>query len=291
MGRTSDQESPSPDAHAQQNTDPQLVATATRENGGSAMTLDKQKDDASNRPHNDPKDGKLEGEIEVGDGLKEGDSQKDQPEIAIERQKDQQEAGVDEEGPETQNSDSEERPPLPPRPSLLQTAEQPFATHSTSKRPGLTSKPTTALSSVDIQTLSFPDGSRGTFSTPAHRTVSDSLSVSGISTGQSTPHRKVSQNGSELDDNTSLRSYAPTLRANGDLASLLDEGLNSQSPAWKLLSTQSESVNPFESVDYENISLINFGQEFDQIEAVDAREGNEGMRFFGGISGISNHAF
>jgi hypothetical protein len=71
-------------------------------------------------------------------------------------------------------------------------------------------------------------------------------------------------------------SYAPTLRANGDLASLLDEGLSSQSPAWKLLSTQAETVNPFEKVDYEDLSLVDFDHEFDEIEAVDQRRGNEG---------------
>lgn len=71
-------------------------------------------------------------------------------------------------------------------------------------------------------------------------------------------------------------SYAPTLRANGDLASLLDEGLSSQSPAWKLLSSQAESVNPFEKVNYEDLSLANFDHEFDEIEAVDQKGGNEG---------------
>ena len=72
-------------------------------------------------------------------------------------------------------------------------------------------------------------------------------------------------------------SFAPTLKANGDLASLLDEGLGSQSAAWKLLSTQAETVNPFEQVDYVDTSLVNFDHEFDEIEAVDAVGGNEGM--------------
>jgi vacuolar fusion protein MON1 len=71
-------------------------------------------------------------------------------------------------------------------------------------------------------------------------------------------------------------SYAPTLRANGDLASLLDDGLSSQSPAWKLLSSQAESVNPFEKVGYEDLSLLNFDHEFEEIDAVDQKGGNEG---------------
>jgi hypothetical protein len=139
----------------------------------------------------------------------------------------------------------------------------------------LQAKPTTAISSVDIQTLSFPDGTRGTFSTPASRSVSESVSISGTPGGQSTPSRK-GRNGSDFDDATSLMSYVPTLRANGDLASLLDEGLSSQSPAWKLLSSQAESVNPFEKVDYEDLSLVNFDHEFDEIEAVHQKGGNEG---------------
>lgn len=160
--------------------------------------------------------------------------------------------------------DTEERPPLPPRPILLEASGQPSTSHSIERPSILLSKPTTALSSVDIQTLSFPDGSRGTFSSPAKSTISDSAS--------GTP--KPSRNGSEIDDNASLMSYAPTMRANGDLASLLDEGLSSQSPAWKLLSSQAESVNPFESVEYCDESLIDFEKEFDELDAV--KSGNEG---------------
>jgi hypothetical protein len=175
----------------------------------------------------------------------------------------------------------EQRPPLPPRPSLLQASDPSRPPLTTSKqRPALQAKPTTAISSVDIETLSFPDGSRGTFSTPASRGVSESVSISGTSGGQSTP-RKVSRNGSEFDDSTSLMSYTPTLRgANGDLASLLDEGLNSQSPAWKLLTSQADSVNPFEKIEYDDLCLINFEHEFDEIEAVDSKGGNEGASLY-----------
>lgn len=168
--------------------------------------------------------------------------------------------------------EKEQRPPLPPRPSLLKTGDKPGEALSTG------AKPTTALSSVDIQTLSFPDGSRGTFSTPASRSVSQTVSFSESTPGQSTPSRKVSRNGS-FDDGASLMSYAPTLKANGDLASLLDDGLNSQSPAWKLLSSQAESVNPFENIEFEDNALSNFEHEFDEIEALDSQSGNEGWSF------------
>ncbi|PMD17966.1 DUF254-domain-containing protein [Hyaloscypha hepaticicola] len=169
--------------------------------------------------------------------------------------------------------EDDQRPPLPPRPSLLQ-ADLPTTSSAGTKRPALQARPTTAISSVDIQTLSFPDGTRGTFSTPATRSVSESVSISGASGGQSTPSRK-GRGGSEFDDTTSLMSYAPTLRANGDLASLLDDGLSSQSPAWKLLSSQAESMNPFEKVGYEDLSLLNFDHEFEEIDAVDQKGGNE----------------
>jgi hypothetical protein len=160
----------------------------------------------------------------------------------------------------------EQRPPLPPRPSLLQTGNGPSAPQSPS-RPSLQAKATTAVSSLDIQTLSFPDGSRGTFSTPAGGTVSEE---------QGTPSRKVSRNGSDLDDDASLLSFAPTSRGNGDLASLLDDELNTQSPAWRMLNSQSEAPNLFETVEYEDTSLANFEHEFDEIEAVNSKEGNEG---------------
>jgi len=171
---------------------------------------------------------------------------------------------------------AEERPPLPPRPSLLLAGDRAPIPLAASKRPSIQSKPTTAISSVDIQTLSFPDGSRGTFSVPASRSVSEAVSASGTSGGQNTPSRKFSRNESEVDDSASLMSFAPTMRANGDLASLLDDGLNSQSPAWKLLTSQADTVNPFETMEYEDLSLTNFEHEFDEIEAVDSKGGNEG---------------
>jgi hypothetical protein len=71
-------------------------------------------------------------------------------------------------------------------------------------------------------------------------------------------------------------SIAPTLRGNGDLASLLDDELNTQSPAWRLLNSQTESANLFETAEYEDTTLANFDHEFDEIEAVDSNRGNEG---------------
>jgi hypothetical protein len=297
MGDFPDSTSLLSDAETRQNTD-KRSATATHENGATTMIQDKQNDDASVQSHNDSCQISNNNNAGSNNGNKENDrdgrlektgTQKG-PEKMNQAGETKREAAIDEENEEQETqepeAEDEERPPLPPRPSLLQSVNKSSTPLSTPKRPALASKPTTALSSVDIQTLSFPDGTRGTFSTPANRSVSDTLSVP---RSQSTHRGKPGHNGSEFDDTTSLMSYAPTLRANGDLASLLDEGLNSQSPAWKLLSTQSESVNPFESVDYEDISLANFDQEFDQIEALDTKRGNEGMRLMYGFSGSSNH--
>ncbi|KAF8863457.1 DUF254-domain-containing protein [Acephala macrosclerotiorum] len=188
---------------------------------------------------------------------------------AQERREDiKEESGSAAEGDQDTGEKEEERPPLPPRPSLLKTGEKPGSALST------IAKPTTALSSVDIHTLSFPDGTRGTFSAPASRAVSQTVSFSETSGGQSTPSRKASRAGS-FDDAASLMSYAPTLKASGDLMSLLDDGLNSKSPAWKLLSSQAESVNPFENIEFEDTCLSNFDHEFDDIAALDSKSGNE----------------
>lgn len=172
------------------------------------------------------------------------------------------------------NTVDEQRPPLPPRPSLLQAGSGPSAPQSASQ-PALQAKATTALSSLDIQTLSFPDGSRGTFSTPTSGAVPNSLSD--VPEGQGTPSRKFSRNGSDFDDDASLMSIAPTSRGNGDLASLLDDELNAQSPAWRMLNSQTaETANLFESEEYEDTSLASFDREFDEIEELDTRKGNEG---------------
>ncbi|KAF7881397.1 hypothetical protein EAF00_011766 [Botryotinia globosa] len=174
------------------------------------------------------------------------------------------------------NDDAKERrPPLPPRRPLLQTPERP-KTSGAPKRPVLQSQPTTALSSVEIQTLSFPDGTRGTFSTPISRSVSETKLGHGVSSSVSSLSKKKNLDGSDNDDNASLMSYAPTLKANGDLASLLDDGLNAQSPAWKLLNSQADHGEPIDEVEeFEDHSLVHFEREFDEIGEVDSKGGNE----------------
>jgi hypothetical protein len=143
-------------------------------------------------------------------------------------------------------------PPLPPRRKLSNDGPMQVAT----ARPA----PTTAVSSIDISTLSFPDGSRGTFSINAARGVS-TPAVSGYVT----PVRDPMAAG-DFADSMSVMSYAPTLRPPGDLASLVAGELNRKSRAWNLLRSQAETVQPFESIELGMPGdLAGFEREFDEI--------------------------
>lgn len=172
------------------------------------------------------------------------------------------------------DTEEEKRPPLPPRPTGLQSppprpsSPTNLVSRTTgAKRPQLQSQPTTALSSVDIQTLSFPDGTRGTFSTSSDHPNLAPISGSG----------KVSQNGSEIDS-ASVTSLAPTPRVGGDLESLLGNGFNTQSPAWKLLHNQTDSENQFGTIEFdEDDRLSSFEHEFDEVADIDSKGGNEGQ--------------
>jgi hypothetical protein len=183
---------------------------------------------------------------------------------------------ADREGSEDQSDsdDVSKRPPLPLRPSTARGDGRPSTPRGplspSSQRPQLQSKPTTAISSVDIQTVSFPDGSRETYPTNSNR-------YAAAKEPPGTPSRKPSRTNSEGDESGSLMSPAPTFRATGDLESLLGDSLTAQSPAWRMLSTQADSVNPFESVEFDfDDNLSTFQQEFDEIAEVDTKTGNEG---------------
>jgi hypothetical protein len=64
----------------------------------------------------------------------------------------------------------------------------------------------------------------------------------------------------------SIMSIAPTLRPYGDLASLVAGGLNRKSRAWNMLRSQSETVQPFESIELGAPGdLAGFEREFDEI--------------------------
>lgn len=151
-------------------------------------------------------------------------------------------------GQETESPDEEQRPPLPPRPSTSAPLDP----------KGLQAPTTTAITPLDIQTLSFPDGSRGTFSSPGPRSVSSPLE-----SGRTSPDRKPGAAVQDNDDTASVTSFAPTMRPAADIASLLAGELNKKSPAWNLLRSQSSTVQPFERrQDDTGDRFANFAEEF-----------------------------
>ncbi|KAI1368826.1 vacuolar fusion protein MON1 [Xylaria arbuscula] len=173
------------------------------------------------------------------------------------------------------DQDGERPPPLPPRPLQQSTPKD---------RPRLASKPTTAVSSMNIQTLSFPDGSRGTFSTavasPATEDANpqpigmDSFDISAIGLHSISSTRKQ-----DTDESMSVMSMAPTLRPPGDLESLLVGDMAKKSPAWVLLRSQSTAVQPFETASAGDTSTFsNFEQEFDDIPDELDKDWNDGDR-------------
>ncbi|KXH64986.1 trafficking protein Mon1 [Colletotrichum nymphaeae SA-01] len=146
----------------------------------------------------------------------------------------------------------EQPPPLPPRPSME-------SNDSIDSRMAMAAA-TTAVTPLDIQTLSFPDGSRGTFSTTGSRAVSTPVQSS---SGQATPTRTLG----EGEDSMSIASFSPTLRPPNDIASLLMGEFNKRSPAWNLLRSQSATVPPFETLRMDNTTrnLAGFEHEFDEL--------------------------
>lgn len=174
---------------------------------------------------------------------------------------------------ELDDLDAERRPPpLPPRRPSLQIDA------------GQLAKPTTALSSIDVQTLSFPDGSRGTFegagapsSNKAHSRVASGYTtpadLGGFVPGSALPaHERV-----QPDDSISVMSFAPTLRPPADLASLVAGEMNKKSRAWAMLRSQSATVQPFQSPRFRaNDGLGTFEREFDEIPP--EQDGNDEER-------------
>lgn len=168
-------------------------------------------------------------------------------------------------GQETGSAGDEQPPPLPPRTTTAAPAD-PRA---------LLAQATTAISPVDIQTLSFPDGSRGTFSTAWPRSVS-----APIDSGNGSPSLKASVYGGEGgDDAASVTSFTPTTRLTGDIASLLAGNFGRKSPAWSLLRSQSASVQPFQRDRRgRQDRLAEFPQEFEPLPNEDGERFNDDDR-------------
>ena len=172
----------------------------------------------------------------------------------------------------------EERPPLPPRPTNLDLLGQNIkgSTLQIPKRPArpqLQSYATTAVSRTDIETLSFPDGSRETYANSIK---------SGKSFRFDSPigHLRSRNNTSDGDDSASLKSSAPT--TGGEVESLLGDiiGAGQQSPAWRLLSGHTERSDPFDLLPYDDEEpKADFSREFDELDELDSSGDNEGNMF------------
>ncbi|MCJ1237682.1 Vacuolar fusion protein mon1 [Varicellaria rhodocarpa] len=180
----------------------------------------------------------------------------------------------------TSRSDEESsRPTLPPRPrkvSLLnehKTSGSSLQVPKRSMRPQLPSQATTALSLTDIHTQSFPDGSRETYANSTRSTPSG-----GSFKIESPAGRHRGRYESEGDESASIISYAPTVGTVGDAESLLGDilGVGQQSPAWRLMSSQTEKADPFSFLSFRNEEpTADFNREFDELDGLDAQGDNE----------------
>jgi hypothetical protein len=135
---------------------------------------------------------------------------------------------------------------------------------------------------MTIQTLSFPDGSRGTFSTNDDSPVTEE-DIAPPPQGHTLPVLGLRSISSAMkqdtDDSMSIMSLAPTLRPPGDLESLLVDDMTKKSPAWMLLRSQSAAVLPFEASRAElNTAFVGFEREFDDIPDESDKDWNDGCR-------------
>ncbi len=221
---------------------------------------------------------------ETGPGGREGSGDKGTVSSSTRANVDQQDERLTSATPSTPRSVSQTTitdegpcPPLPPRPVKLDLPREVPTTPSgsllrpkSSSRPSLQATVTTGLSLTDVHTQSFPGGTRETSeSTSSRKSPKDFGSIK----------RFKNRHGSEADESASVRSYAPTLEAGGDVESLLGEvlGASSASPAWGLLSSQAERLNPFDSISYEDDELTaDFNREFDELGEINPEGDNEG---------------
>ncbi|KAL8808464.1 MAG: hypothetical protein Q9182_000014 [Xanthomendoza sp. 2 TL-2023] len=164
-------------------------------------------------------------------------------------------------------SEEDKPPPLPPRPTTV--GNHPKAPNVGLIRPRLQANATTAVSRTDINTQSYPDGSRETFA--ASKPSSPPPTSWG---GWSSIRRLKVQEGSE---SASIKSYAPTLDAGGDVESLLGGFLgHDQTSGWNILNGQLQETNLQQVDSSEDDGILHdFDQEFDEVGATDSEERSE----------------
>jgi hypothetical protein len=182
----------------------------------------------------------------------------------------------------TDESDEGKRPALPPRPMTIEllgsSQTSPANTLRLQKqpsRPQLQSTATTAVSLTDIQTQSYRDGSRETYAQSSISSPSRKSSHYGSPAGLP----RKSNNGSEGDDNASLRSYAPTTIGTGsDIEGMLEEAMGTEQhkTAWNLADEKQSDVD-FGAIPYDNEEpTADFSREFDEIGELDEDNSNQG---------------
>lgn len=174
-------------------------------------------------------------------------------------------------------------PPLPPKFSTSSTNEQSTPKPSSVHRPSLTDrKPTTQVSTLDIQTLTFPDGTRGTFSS-TDNTSSPSKGTSLLDyISRKSSRGTVSKDEGPVDDVASIASLTPSSIHTRRLPSGLISpesifsgfgavaGSNSAdlTPAQRLLSLQSSpTLPPF--LDDIPFTLCNFPSELQNLPEIE----------------------
>lgn len=163
-------------------------------------------------------------------------------------------------------------PSLPPRPGNLQFL-RPGSSLRRQSRPNLQASATTALSLTDIHTQINHNGYRENYAAPTESTSSPkSVRAYGSI-------RKVDwRNGSENDGSSSVRSHAPISDVGGDVESLLGDIAESsqRSTAWKLLSSQVDRSDQFDSMSIGGDTIADFDLEFEEVGELDPEGSNAG---------------
>lgn len=141
---------------------------------------------------------------------------------------------------------------------------------SAASQSSLQSISTTAVSSINIQTLAFPDGSRDTFSLSE---TNRSQSSSGEPDLRDTPCKpnQIEEEASCINTDT----HKPGLGAIRDIVSLPDESFGYQGQVGNLHCSQTATTNLFEVANLATDPLQNFENEFDEIDTPDNLNGNE----------------
>lgn len=168
-------------------------------------------------------------------------------------------------------SSGEHPPPLPPRPTRLESYRQPSSLVPWSlARPSLQSTATTSVSRPDIHIETPHDNSGDSHPIPKQLTPPTNKPW----VGWGSIRRLKIQDG---DESARIRSYAPTVGTGGDVESLLgDVTDNGHTSGWNLLGEQLEETGLEQpDVSLEKETYQDFDQEFEELDVLDSGTNNE----------------